>query len=957
MKKLFINTCSALLVMLSIAVAEVQAQEKPDSIQTLNDQDSIVNVAFGTMAKRDLLGGVSSVNVSNLLEKNYQTNTLDVISSFVGGYTGSIWGQNPLVLIDGIPRSAADIDVTEIETVTVLKGASAVVLYGSKAAKGAVLITTKRGEVKPLSIEVRANGGMYVPKSYPKYLDAVGYMTLYNEAQDNDGEAHRYSDETIYNTAEGANPYKYPDLDYYSSDYLRKVFYKTDATVEISGGDDRTQYYTNFGVSYNNDLMNYGEQSKNNDLNLRVRGNLDMELTNWLTASTSAAVRFNNEYTGRGDFWKESSEMRPNWYTRLIPVSMLDPNNEELQSIVYNSNNLIDGDYLLGGNNAVQTNAFADMLAAGYIRYKTRVFQFKVSATADLSGITEGLSFSNAFAIDYNNYYSEAYKLPYATYNPVWSNMNGQDMIIGLNKYGDDGNATNEYVGDSKYKQTITFYSQLNYERSFNKVNNFSGNLIAWGFQYGQSVDEGHDGSDYHRVSNANLGLQLAYNYAHKYYVDFSGAILHSAQLPEGNRRAFSPTVSLGWTLSEENFLQDVSFLDHLKLNASYGKLNQDIDIAEYYMYQGYYNDDTWVNWQDGAGGGKATRSRRGTNMDLDFITRKELRVGFEAAMFDNKVALEMNYFDQETDGLLSRGENTVYPTYYERTTWNSQGQEVIDFSYLPYINFNQDKRTGIDFSASYSNKVGELEYKLGFVGMIYNSEATVRDEVYEDDYQYRAGKPLDASWGYVCEGFYTSEEDIASHANTYSLGSVAPGDLKYSDLNNDGIIDSRDQKKLGKSGSGASPFTYGLNLTLKYKNWTLFALGQGQSGAIGFKNSSYYWVYGNRKYSEEVLGRWTPQTAATATYPRLSATSNTNNYRNSTFWKYDNNRFDLRSVQVTYDFPKSMFNENSLLSQLSLYVNGQNLLTLSKERKMMEMNVGGAPYCRFYNLGVKATF
>ncbi|WP_297089980.1 SusC/RagA family TonB-linked outer membrane protein [uncultured Draconibacterium sp.] len=945
MKKLYKKFCIAISALLFLSGVGVQAQEQVDTVLLQNNTD-MVNVAFGTQQKKDVLGAVSSVNVTDLLKKNYQSYTLDGIRSFVGGYTGNIWGQDPLILIDGVPRDASDLNATEVESITVLKGASAVVLYGSRAAKGVVLITTKRGKIQPLTIEARANGGMYVPKSYPRYLDATSYMTLYNEASDNDGIARIYDDATIYNTQMGTNPYKYPNNNYFSSEYLKEVYYKTDATVEISGGDQKTRYYTNFGMSYNDDIIKYGEQSNNEDLNFRVRGNVDMQLTSWLSAQTDVSVIFNNNYIGRGEFWGESSKMRPNWYSAFVPIDMFDPYNSDLLSVVENSNNVIDGKYLLGGNNAVQTNALADMLAAGYIRYKDRVFQFKVSATADLSGITEGLSFTNAFSIDYNNYYSEAYKVGYATYEPTWSNMNGEDVIIGLTKYGDDDPSTNEYIGDSKYKQTMSFYSQFNYERTFNSTHNVTGNLIGWGYQSRNSVDSGHDGSDYHKLSNANLGLQMAYNYAQKYYIDFSGAYVHSAKLPEGNRDAFSPSVTVGWRMSDENFMDNVSFVDNLKFSASYAKLNQDIDIEEFYMYQGYYDDSGWYRWRDGVMGGNTVLSERGSNPNLGFVTEEEIRVGLEAALFSNKLVFDVNYFNRETDGLLTQGESTIYPSYYER----------YDYSYLPYINYNQDKRSGFDFAVSHNNKFGDFEYNLGFVGMVYSSEAGVRDEVYQDDYQYRAGKPIDASFGYISEGFFADQTDIDNHA-TQTFGDVKPGDIKYKDVNGDGVVDSRDQVELGKSGSSASPFTYGVNLTLKYKNWSLFAMGQGQSGAISYKSSEYYWVYGNRKYSEVVLDRWTPETATTATYPRLTTTSNTNNFRNSTFWQYDNTRFDLTKVQLTYDFADEMFSDNSLLSQLSLYVSGQNLLTISKEKELMEMNIGKAPQYRFFNIGVKATF
>ncbi|MFV0505727.1 MAG: SusC/RagA family TonB-linked outer membrane protein [Bacteroidales bacterium] len=944
MKKFFLNT-SLLLLAISIGcVAKVYAQEKTDSL---------VNVAFGTIAKKDMLGAVSTIDVADLIEKNYYSYSLDGIRSFVGGYTGNIWGQAPLILVDGIPRSASDLSATEVESITVMKGADAVVLYGSQAAKGVVLITTRRGESQPLTIEARVNTGIHVPKRYPKYLDAASYMTLYNEAMDNDGIAqHVYDDETIYNTANGVNPYKYPDLDFYSSEYLRDFYNKTDATVEIYGGDEKTKYYTNFGMDYNNSLMNYGEQKNNEDLNFRVRGNVDMRLTKWLSASTDAAVRFNNNYTGRGDFWGSSSTLRPNWVSPLIPIDMLGLNNQGLQSIVENSNHIVDGKYLLGGTNAMQTNPFANMLEAGYIRYKTRVFQFKVNATADLSMITEGLKFDAAYSVDYNNYYSEAYRLGYATYQPTWSNMNGEDMIIGLTKYGDDTNSTNEYIGDSRYSQTMTLYGQLDYARTFASKHNVTGKFLVWGFQRGNSVDEGHDGSDYHRSSNSNLGINLGYNFNHKYYVDFSGAVIHSSKLPEGNRNALSPVLSLGWRISDENFFKGVSFVDNLKLTASYAQLNQDIDITssngDYFLYQGYYvNDAGWYQWRDGSAGGWTAGSVRGDNPNLGFITRDELRVGLEAVLFKGKLAFDLNYFNQTTSGLLSQGANTVYPSYY--SNW--------DYSYLPYLNLNKDKRMGFDFTINHSNSIGDFSYNLGFSGMLYNSEAMVRDEVYQDDYQNRVGKPLDSYWGYVCEGFFLDQEDIDSHANQ-TFGNVKPGDLKYKDMNGDGVVDGRDEIELGKNGWAASPFTYGINVTLKYKNWTLFAMGTGSAGAIGFKNNnSYHWINGTDKYSEAVLGRWTSETANSATYPRLTSTNNNNNFRNSTFWMYDNNRFDLNKVQLTYDFPKSIFSEKSFVSRLSVYVSGQSLLTISKERELMEMNIGSSPQTRFFNIGLKAIF
>ncbi|WP_288214819.1 SusC/RagA family TonB-linked outer membrane protein [uncultured Bacteroides sp.] len=907
--------------------------------------DSLVNVAFSKAESRDLQGGIASYNVQNLLEKNYFTGSLDGLQSQLAGMKGSsIWGQGGLLLVDGVPRSQYDVQPTEIESITVLKGANAVVLYGSRAAKGVILITTKRGREGALRIDVRANTGLYIPKTYPTYLNAAEYMTLYNEACLNDGKKAQYDASTIYNTAAGTNPYRYPDMSFYTDEYLKKVYNKSDVTAEIHGGSDLARYYSNISFTHSNSLMKLGEQKKDKNIDFRVRTNVDMNLTKWLKASTSAAVKIQNGYDGRGDFWGQAATLRPNWFSPYLPVDMIDPNNSALQEMVNANRHLIDGRYMLGGTSTDLTNTFADAQVAGYIKNRNRSFLFDVMAEADLSMLVKGLSFKTAFSIDYTDAYSEAYKLNYAVYQPTWSNMNGKDMIVGLTRYGVDDQSTNEFVGSSSYTQTMMFNAQFNYNRTFANYHNVQAALLGWGFQQHNSADSDHDGSDYHRLSNVNLGIQAAYNYKHRYYLDFSGAVVHSAKLPEGNRNAFSPTVTLGWRLSDENFFKEnVEFMNNLKLSASYGVLNQDIDISDYYMYKGYFRTDAgWYPWNDGAAGGNAAASARGDNMNLGFIQRKEFRVGLEAALFNNAIVLDANYFHQDTEGKLSQGKNTIYPSFFASNNFNQ----------LSYTNYENDRRQGVDLSLQLNKKIGQVEAQLGLLGTIAWSEALRRDEVYEDSYQYRTGRALDASFAYVCEGFFKDQADIDSHAQQ-TFGDVKPGDLKYKDINGDKQIDSKDQIDLGNSGT---PFYFGLNLTLRWKDFTFYLEGTGNTGGIGYKNNSYYWVKGSSKYSEVVRGRWTPETAATATYPRLTTTDNSNNFRNSTFWMYKTNRFDLTKIQLTYDLPRHLFS-GKLVKGLSVYVSGSNLLTIAKEREYLEMNIGNAPQTRFVNLGFKTAF
>jgi hypothetical protein len=288
--------------------------------------------------------------------------------------------------------------------------------------------------------------------------------------------------------------------------------------------------------------------------------------------------------------------------------------------------------------------------------------------------------------------------------------------------------------------------------------------------------------------------------------------------------------------------------------------------------------------------------------------------------------------------------------------------------TFKPAINNNEQNRRGLDFSITAQKQFGQVHAQLGVVGTYLTTEWKKYDETIDPTapHRYTEGQALDALWGYKCLGFYGVEDfDYNEETGKYTLkaglpkpslgGDILPGDLKYEDVNGDGSITNKDMVVLGKSGTYGAPWTIGVNLTLKYKNWTLFMLGNGQFGAKGMMNNSYYFMQETDKYSVNVRGRWTPETADVATHPRLSTKRSNNNSQASTFWLYSTDRFNLRKVQLTYDFPKELF-EGKWVKALSIYINGNDLLTISKHRKMMETSVGYAPQTRFYNLGVKVT-
>lgn len=932
-------------ILAGVALGSLSAAAAPEEGADSLVSENQVQVAFRKVDRNELLGGVEVLDVENLLKKNY-INDLNstTLKGYVPGFNGtSLWGLDAdnagfLVLIDGVPRDLNNIPPTEVKDITFMKGSQAVVLYGSRAAKGVIYITTKRGQEGPLRIDAHVNTGWHVAKSYPEYLGSAEYMTLYNEARVRDGLGILYSPEEIYNTASQVNPYRYPDVDMYSDKYIKKAYNRTDADVEISGGNQRARFYTNINYFRMGNYIDFGEAKKNFTDRFSVRGNVDVNITDWIKTTVNAAATFYNARGAHGDYWATAATFRPNRISPLIPVSMVNPGATDAAGLVNNSSNLVDGMFP-AGTTVDPTNIFADYYFKGYNKFTSRQFQFDAGIDIDLRKITRGLSFHTQFAVDYATTYNTGYYNSYATFVPTWSNYNGSDEIVGIRQEGKDEHSGVQNVSDSHSNQTIHFSANFDYARTFGGVHNFHALAGVNGWQRTFS-------GTYHRTSNANLGIQADYNYDNRYYADFSIAGVHSSKLAEGHRQAWSPSGTIGWRISQEEFLKDSPVVNELMLSASASKLHQDIDIAEYYMYSANYSESGWYSWA--AGGQGAFNPRRGANPDLTYITREEFSVNLRGEFLDRMLGLTASFFTIKNDGLIISN-STKFPSYF--MTYYPES------SFIPYLNYNADRRTGFDFGVKFNKTFGEFELGVGVNGTYYDTKATKRDEIWGEDYLYREGRPVDGIWGYVSDGFFASDEEAAA-ADQKALGGsdLKGGDIRYVDVNKDGIIDTKDQVFLGKGGWYGDPFTLGVNITAKYKGFTLFVHGTGGFGAKGVKNNSYWWVAGDGKYSAAVRGRWTPETAATATYPRLTTTNGANNFTTSDFWIYSRDRFELAKVQLTYDFPSRLFH-GPIIKGLSVYVSGDDLLMISKNRKIMEMNVGSAPQSRFYNVGATVTF
>lgn len=946
------NNILAISTVLIFAPFAMRAQT--DAVTEPEKQDSIymVKTAFRSVAQPDLLGGVSVVNIEEMLEKNYTTYSLDHMEALVGGWNGkSIWGmdedkQGYLVLIDGVPRDANNVQPSEIAQITFLKGANAVVLYGSRAAKGAILITTKRGKAREgLKIDLNINAGIDVIKELPDYLDAADYMTWYNQASINDGKKISYTDEEIEKTRAGVNPYHYVDIDYYSSDYIKKTKSRKEAVLEMSGGSNRARLYGNINAYTSNDFVKIGDAKDTRTNRLSVRGNVDIDFNDYISGHIDANATFYDakhpQYSSKPEdnmtYWRLASTERPNFPNHaapLIPISKIsdDATGKEL---VENTSNIFD-DCFLGGTSSNQTSAFSQIYAGGELKYTSRQFQFDGGLNFNLGKVLEGLSLETNFGMDFKTSYNTRFDPKYAVFNPTWDD---NEMITKITQINTDEKTGQKKLWGTKDTRTLALSFQFNYNRSFDD-HNISAIALGNGFQ--QTMD-----GEYHNTTNANLGFDVSYNYAHRFYAQFSSAIVHSAKLAEGHRNAFSPSVTLGWNLAREEFL-DGSIFDDLLISASISQLNEDIDIEKYYMYNGAWEKNSWgFGWADGKSTTTITPSR-GENKKLEMIKRKEFSANLKASLFEHFATVDFTFFKNRMEG------------YIVNTTeeWPSHMQK-----FIPYLNNDENERYGFDFAVNFNRKVSEVDLSFGVVGTYYDTKVVKKEQSTLDRENQsqldREGKPIDGIWGYKNLGFFQNQEEIDNAIQQKVGGKLRPGDLRYADLSNNGvgdsIINANDMVYLGKEGKFGSPFKMGFNLTVKYRNFTFFALATAQSGSYARKNNSYYQPKTTDKYSALVKETWTAENP-NAKYPALTTTNGANNYAESDFWLYKNNAFTLDKIQISYDLPKEWLGD-SFIKGVGAFVSGKDLLTISKERKVMETAIASDPKTRFFQIGVKATF
>lgn len=895
----------------------------------LGERDK-VNIAFGKTYKGTIANSVVTFKPDEVLKYNNLQTVYEALSELIPGMYGNtkIRGIGQTVfIIDGLPRDPYYVNLAEVEEISILKDINSSILYGNAAANGAVLITTKRGQAHKQRINVWAHYGFKDPKALPKYLSSADYMEQYNIARTNDGLTPLYDDETIQNYRTG-NPYRYPSVDYYSDDYLNSIKPYSRIMLDLSGGNSIATYYSNLSWDYEDNLLNFGTGKKSKINNFNARGNVDLNVTDWIKTSVDAVGFISNDKQPAINYWNSAATTRPDRFSPLLPIDLIDP---ELDLLISRKND-VDGKFLAGGNSSYQSNPIASVYLGGEDTWVSRNFAFNNRIDVDLNKFVPGLSFHTNISFDYLNVYLQYTRNNYSVYEATWD-VN-EDKIVNLVKYGEDTRTGTQNVGGAYNQRRIGAYAMFDYNQTFNDVHHVSGNLFGY-------TSHNKLNSTIQPEKNTNMGIRLAYSYANKYLADFSGSLVTSAKLHPDNRTAFSPSLGLGWVMSSEDFMKPATFVDYLKLKVSGGLLYTDSWIGGYYWYDDLYVNSGALYWYDGSKSRAGTTPSFGENRDLFFEKRTDINAGLEGLFFNKSLSLDFNYFYSIHSDIVGKAQS-IYPSYFN--------------VYSPYANYGKNTFQGIDIGASFTKHFGDFSVVLGGNLLYMKSEVSKKDEIYSNDYQYRTGHPVESSFGLVADGFFMSQDEIDNHA-LQAFGSVQPGDIKYIDQNGDGIIDTNDEVFIGR---WQAPYYYGLNLKLSYKRFSLFASGTGISGAKGFLGdggfNNYYWAQGDNKYSEYMLNHWTEETKHTATYPRLSSQANNNNFRGSSFWMYKTDYFDLNRIQLSYDVPIKPSNKLTMKG-LNLFIQANRVLTISKNEDIKNLTIGSEPQYRSYAIGLKTYF
>lgn len=830
--------------------------------------------------------------------------------------------NSPLVMIDGIQRDIVSITPEEVESVIVLKDAAAVALYGYKGINGAINIVTKRGKYNTRSVKVTYDHLFTSLANKPKFVDAHTYGLAVNEARINDGMTGRYSNQELNALRNGTMPYLYPNVNWVDETFRDNAM-TNKYNIEFRGGGEKFRYYTMLDLISNKGFVKepglnegYSTQDK------YVKGNLRMNMDINLTTTTDLQVNLLGVL-------QETS--RPGAQTDLWDLVYTVPS---AAFPIRDKNGVWGGSDTWAG---IQ-NPVAQSAGAAYYKNHTRSLFADMKLTQDLSGLTKGLS---AFVrISYDNianiYEDHSKEYVYSVNAPTWAD-GASEPTVKSEIYGKDSEMKTD-AKTNNFDRLLHFDVGFDYQRTFGDHGIYS--QLKW--DYENNDPNGINNT----VNRQNITWWSHYGYMNRYFVDLALVGSGSSRLAPGTKWAFSPTLSAAWVISKEKFMENVKWVNFLKLRASAGIINVDNlpgdEVWSYYAQQygtsgGTYPFDS--GWNSSFG---RSYLERVATTNPSHEKAYKYNVGVDAKLF--------GCLDVTLD-LWKEHRTNIWVT--------SEGKysEIFGMD-PPYENAGIVDSKGIEIGLDYSKKLGQVEFNVG--GNFSFNKNEIK-EMLEEPRQYanlvQTGNPYGQLYGLEAIGFFKDEADIAA-SPTQNFSTVKPGDIKYRDVNGDNIIDANDKVAIGYS-STCPEIYYSLHLGAEWKGIGFYAMfqGTGNYSAVLDTKSMYWPLINNTNISQYAYdNRWTPQNQ-NAKFPRLSSQSNANNYQTSTLWLADRSFLKLRNLEVYYKLPTSWLKKTKVVNAAKLYVRGIDLISFDHIDENDPEAYGINPMTKSVALGLSVTF
>lgn len=894
---------------LSQTTLDVVLKEDMDKI------DDVVVVGYGVQRKATSIGAVATIKPSELsVPSNSISNMLGgkvpgIIAVSRTGEPGkdnsefwirgiSTFGANSsaLVLIDGIEGDLNTIDPSDIESFSVLKDASATAVFGIRGANGVVIVTTKKGSEGKLNVNFKSSATLSYSPRMPEYTNAYTYGQLANEARVARNLPKLYDDVELAIFRDNLDPDLYPNVNW-RDEVLRDVTWNHQEYLSLSGGGNIASYFISGGMQSKSAIFNSDNMNRyNTDQKWRMytwRANVVVNLTKTTKVGLGVDGSFQKfNYPGYGNnsdaVWGAIANLSPG----TVPI-------------VYSN-----GKYPGYGTEGDQISPYVVLNETGFRTEETNNAKMSFNLNQDLKFITPGLSFSMLYSLNTSAYkYENRYKMP-ALYRALGRNSNGALLLEETKK-----EELMSYDSSSKHSRYYYFESRLNYDRNFN--NHRIGGLVN--FYLDESSSTGYSDNmaaiPYRRLS---LAARFTYSYRDTYLLELNGGLTGSENFKKGEQFGFFPSVGIGWIPTQYQFTRDaMPWLSYMKIRTSYGHVGNDQISGRRFPYFTYVSN---VNgkWGDNALG----ETQVGVD-DIRWEVAKKFNLGLDMRLFKDKLELTVDYFNDLRDGI-----------YQERYTMPSESGAV----QYPFSNVGRVSNKGVDGVIAWHQPIGKemfLTVRGNFTyarSDIQNWEQTAP----RYDYQTNNGKPLYVQRGLIALGLFKDEADILS-SPTQSYGEVLPGDIKYKDVNGDGVIDDDDIVPL--SYSPYPRIVYGFAAEFTWRKWSLNIWFKGASKSEYFLGGTGYYPFSGGQ-SGNVLAivgkqsnRWTPASISgnkatenpNARFPRLTYGDNTNNNRASTFWLANGSYLKLQNIQVSYRWENKFFSKIGV-SHCDLTFFGENL-------------------------------